>query len=1108
MRRFTIIALLFLLTGLPVIRAQSVQVTGTVTSSEDGLGLPGVSILVKGTTIGCVTNLDGFYTLAVPEDANTLVYSFIGMVSQEHNIDGRTVIDVVLDPDIVGIDEVVVTAIGIKRESKALGYAVQEVGSEEIQNSARTSVLDAIGGKVAGVYLNRASGEAGASTFIEIRGAASLTRNNQPLFVVDGVPIDNSGNAFNQVGGVSESNRAIDLNPDDIESLSVLKGGAATALYGLRAANGAIVITTKQGQKTGGGRMQVNLNSSVRIEKVTQLPPLQKSFAQGSVLWTAENGSPVSLQYPDDEFYNAVSWGPSLRDLRYTTDPGFIPANEWAGGGDTPMEDWMAYWDPNGRLVPSDHALADPNAPAITYDHYDFFQTAISFKNHLDISGGDDNSTFYLSLSNSLDEGVVPNNDFDKTTVKFSGTKQVVRGLTVGATANYINSKGVRMQKGSNLSGIMLGLMRTPPNFDDSFKFQLPDGSQRSYTGGVGYDNPYWTVNRIRYTDVVNRIIGNMNLSWEATDWLSFSYRIGLDNWFKNIHDYFEKGSNENPDGYNSRSSQVNSDINSDLIMNINKQINPTTILRFTLGHNLFQTKWTASTAAAYGLETLDFYNMANTADARGYEGNSLKRTTAIYGNAGFDYNTMVYFDATGRYEWSTTLPADHNSFFYPSVSLGFVFTRLPVLQDNSVLSFGKLRASFAKIANDASLYATETYYDQPFPGDGWTNGLYFPFLDVNSFTLGNLIGNKDMTPENMKTWEVGADLRFLLGRLNLDLGYFHSLNEDLLMPVPIARTTGYSHRYLNAGTMQTTGFEIVLNTMPVKREDFTWELTVNWSNPYTEVLELAEDVPSLQLSGFVEPQIRAIEGEPYRVLYGLKWTRDEEGNLLIDDDPTNTIMDGFPFADPEQQDMGAVSPQWTSGITNALTYKGITVSALLDIKKGGLMWNGTKGALYYFGTHKDTEARGEEKTWQGVYGHVNDDGEIEHYNTPFNPASGFTAGPGGDNTTPVVLDEEWYWYRGEGSAFTGPSEPYVEESGWVRLRELTLSYRLPESLIGRTPITNLELYFTGINLWLSTPYTGVDPETSLVGNNNGLGLDYFNNPGVKSYTFGVRLGF
>lgn len=1116
MKRFATLLTLILLAGLQFLQAQSVQITGMVTSSEDGQPLPGVSIVVKGTTIGAVTNLDGYYVLAVPEEATTLIFSFIGMIPQELAIEGREVIDVVLEPDIVGIEEVVVTAIGIKRETKALGYAVQEVSSGEIQNAARTSVLDALNGKVAGVYLNRASGEAGASTFIEIRGAASLTRSNQPLFVVDGVPIDNSGNTSNNVGGVTESNRAIDLNPDDIESLSVLKGGAATALYGLRAANGAIIITTKQGSQTEVGRMNVNLNSWIRIEQVSQMPPLQKSYAQGSDRYTGYYGGISSLQHPDETlfapsgWYNGVSWGPSLRDLRYTTDPDYVPRDYdgWLYGGATPMDEWIENWDPNGRLVPVDHPLADPNAPAIAYDHYDFFQRAISYKNHLDISGGDETGTFYLSVSNSKDEGIVPNNTFGKTTVKFSGNKQVIQNLTVGATANFIHSTGERLQKGSNLSGIMLGLMRTPPNFDNSYKFQLPDGSQRSYQGGIGYDNPYWTSNRIKYRDVVNRIIGNLNIAWTASDWLSFNYRIGIDNWFKNIHDYYEKGSNEFPDGYSARANLVSSDINSDLIMNVRKSIAGNMNLRFTLGQNMYQKSSTSTTSAAFGLEKLDFYNMSNTSDNRGYESNGKKRTTAFYGNLGFDYNSMLYMDATGRYEWSTTLPPDANSFFYPSVSLGFVFTQLPILRDNDILDFGKLRGSFAQIANDASAYATKTYYYQPGPADGWTYGLEFPFLDVNSFTLGNVIGNQVMTPENMKTWEVGADLRFFMGRVNLDLGYFNAINKDLLMPVPVARSTGYSHRYLNAGTMKTHGFEVVLNAFPVKTEDFTWELTVNWSNPYSEVTKLAPDVPSLGLSGFVEPQVRAIEGQPYRVLYGLKWTRDENGNILIDDDPTNEIMDGFPFSDPEQQDMGAVSPDWTSGITNTFSWKGISLSALVDIKKGGLMWNGTKGALYYFGTHKDTETRGERKVWEGVYGHVDANGDVVHYNTPFQSGSGVTPGSGEKNSTTVILDEDWYWWFGEGSAFTGPSEPYVEEAGWVRLRELTLAWSVPPSLIQNTPIRKLEVYFTGINLWLRTPYTGVDPETSLVGNNNGLGLDYFNNPGTKSYTFGLRLGF
>jgi TonB-linked SusC/RagA family outer membrane protein len=1098
--------LLFVFVGMNL-QAQGFEVTGKVTSAEDGAALPGVSVVVQGTTIGAVTNFDGEYAITVPPSAEALMFSFVGMRTSVVPLDGRTTIDVAMESDALQLDEVVVTAIGITRDAKALGYAVETVSDDQIARSSRTSVIDAIGGKVAGVRLNRASGEAGASTFIEIRGSASLTRSNQPLFVVDGVPIDNSGNTGNTVDGVTESNRAIDINPDDVADISILKGGAATALYGIRAANGAVIITTKSGQKSSDG-VRVNYSGSVRIEQVSQLPALQSKYAQGSYAYAdyynSAYGADLIAPYvsPDGAIPN-FSWGPELAEMRYTTDPDYVPADDYGWEGITPMNEWMEFWDPNGRLVPADHPLAG-SVPGMAYDHYDFFQTGVSFKNHVDISGGDARSTFYMSLSNSQDEGIVPNNTFDKTSFKLSGTRDVSSKLSVGASMNYVNSEGKRIQKGSNISGIMLGLLRTPPSFDNSGGYQLPDGSQRTYQGGRGYDNPYWTANKVMYNDNVDRLLGNFHINYLPTDWMRFTYRLGADIWNKDVKDYFEIGSRAFPTGQVTDWNEYNKDFNSDLIMIIQKQLTSDLGFTLTAGNNLYQTEYSFTQATAFGLTELGFYNMNNSSDVRGYEGSSMKRTAAFYGDVALDFKGMLFLNATGRQEWSTTMPEGDNSFFYPSVSAGFIFTELPGLQGNTMLPFGKLRASYAQIANDAALYATDNYFFRAGPADGWTNGITYPFRGVNAFTLGGTIGNTSLRPETMNSMEVGLDLRFLDGRLGIDLGYFNNENNDLLLPQEIAPSTGFGARYVNAGSMRTYGFELRLTATPIKTSDFSWDILATWSNPYSEVTKLAENVPNLFLSGFVEPQVRAVEGEAYRTLFGLKWARDENGNILINDNPSDAIMDGFPQSDPEMQAMGSVMPDWTAGITNQFTYKGVTLSALIDIKKGGLMWNGTKGALYYFGTHKDTETRGETKVWEGVYGHINADGDVVHLDGSGNEV----AGPGTANTTEVVLDEEWYFWNGEGSGFTGPSEPYVEEADWVRLKELSLAYAIPSKVLGNGFVRNLEVYFTGINLWLSTPYTGVDPETSLVGNNNGLGIDYFNNPGTKSFTFGLRAGF
>ena len=1114
MKRNFLLAISFLLMSVLAFGQQTV--TGVVTSAEDGSTLPGVSVVVKGTVMGTTTNPNGEYSIVVPEGYNTLIFSFIGMETKEVEIGNKSIVNVSLEPSVLGLEEVVVTAIGIEREKKALGYSVEEVGGDDLSNTRQVNVVDALQGKVAGVRINRASGDPGASSFIEIRGSASLTRNNQPLFVIDGVPIDNSGNTGNNVAGVAESNRAIDINPDDIESLTVLKGGAATALYGIRAANGAIIITTKSGRNTG-GKIEVNFRSSIRVEQANKLPPLQNKFAQGSQdfadLYRFFGLPSSNLAYPDQTRYSAVSWGPSLDTLVYTKDPNFVPANFFPGygNGQSSMEEYIAKWDPNGRLIGVQDAqrlgVTTTGMAAQAYDPYELFQTGVSSNNYLSISAGNEKSNFFLSYGNNDNQGIVPNARFTRNTAKLAANTVLNEKLRVGGSINYSNSLGNRIQKGSNISGLMLGLMRTPPTFNNAFGYQFPDKSQRSYRGGGGYDNPYWIVNNIRYKDITNRLIGNVNAEYNATEWLSFFYRMGYDGWFKDTKSFFEKNSNSFPDGRLEKSNEYNIDLNSDIFATINKDLNDDMSIRIRVGQNLYQRTYQSTSAIAFGLNQFEFPNMSNTSDARGYESNFRKRTSAWYGDVGFEYQRMLYLNLTGRYEKSTTLPEGNNGFFYPSASASFVFTELPGLADNEFLSFGKFRISYAQIANDAAAYATQNYYFQPSPGDGWTDGLTYPLLGVNAYTLGDVIGNRTLRPENQNSFEVGANLIFMNNKLGLDVTYFYNTSTDLLLSVPVAASSGFGANYVNAGEMFTRGFEVILNATVVNTKDLRWDISANWSNPYSEVTKLAEGVENVFLSGFTEPQVRAVVGFPYRTLFGLDWERDAEGRVLIDDDPNNAIMDGFPFSSPELKPLGNVNPDWIAGITNTLTYKGFSLSALIDIKKGGLMWNGTKGALYFFGTHKDTENRGESKVWEGVYGHIDADGEIAHYETPFDPTTE-VKGVGSTNTTDVVVDETWYWWEGEGSGFTGPSSPYVEKAGWVRLRNITLSYQFSPSLLDNGPFRSVELYVTGFNLWLNTPYTGVDPETSLVGSNNGLGIDYFNNPGTKGYTFGLNLGF
>ena len=1096
--------------------AQTIVITGTVTSAVAGEGpIPGVTVQVKGTTIGTITDVNGKYTLNVPQNATTLVFSYIGMKKQEIEIAGHTLINSVMESDVLGLNEVVVTALGIKRESKALGYSVQSVSVDQIANSNNTNIINSLSGKVAGVNITPSSGAAGASTFIEIRGSTSLTGNNQPLFVVDGIPIQ-SGGGEGGVDGVANSDRAIDMNPDDIESMTILKGGAATALYGLRASNGVILITTKKG--TNNTKMKVDFHTSVTFDKISQTQARQNKYAQGSA--TSEvyayelfYGQPLNhvASPADGQYYRNVSWGARLDTCSYTTDPTWVApdANIF---NYVPMDTYLTKWDANGRIVSKNDPKAN-GLPVNVYDPYDFFRTGVTYNNSLSISGGSETTNYFVSLSNEKQDGIIPNNSFGKTTFKLSGESKLTKKLTSSASMTFMNNAGDRIQQGSNISGVMLGLVRTPPTFNNAAGYIFPDGKQRSYRGGGGYDNPYWTANENISKDNVNRLIGNLSFVYEANKWLSFSYRIGTDWYTRGSKIYFAKNSNAYPAGYVSVYRDLNQDINSDLIMSIKKSLSQSFFLTASLGNNIYKSYSNSASGTAVGIDIPGFYNLRNSSSVTPSETTYEKRTAAFFGDLGISYKDMIFLNATGREEWSTTMPSNANHFFYPSVSAGFIFTELPFLKDNKVLSFGKLRGSYAIVANDAGAYNTTTYYSKASAGDGWTNGVTFPFLSKSGFTLNDGMGNNLLKPEQMKSFEVGGEFRLFLNRFTLDIAYFNNQNSDLLLSVPIAPSTGYNSKYTNAGTMKTTGIDLLINATIIKASSFRWDLTINFSNPRSLVTKLAPGVESIFLGGFTDPQIRAVAGQPYRSIYGVMKLRDPaSGKLIINDDASLDDWNvwgpgvyGYPQDDTKVGNMGSVQPDWRMGITNTFSYKGISLTALIDIKHGGKMWNGTNGAMVYFGTSATTLNREVSYVHEGLLGHLSSTGAIVHFDT-----DGTTElpGPGAPNTISRPDDENYCFWNGQGSGFSGASEPYIENSGFVRLREITLSYTVNPNLLKNTPIRNLDVYFTGRNLWLHTKFSGIDPETSLLGASNGQGIDYFNMPGTKAMTFGLRIGF
>lgn len=1114
-KAFTLFALLLALLSMQA-SAQDRTITGKVISSQDNLGIPGVSVVVVGTTIGTVTDIDGNYKLNVPSTAKTIRLSSVGMKIKEIDLSASNNIDVTLEEDIMKLDEVVVTALGVSKEKKSLGYSIQSVNADNLNKAGQGNIIQSLSGKVSGVQVTSSSGSPGASTNIRLRSANSITGSNQPLFVIDGVPIDNSSNYSgnpdngrnNYLSGVANSNRAIDINSEDIESVSILKGGAATALYGINAGNGAIIITTKKGGKaTEGQVVNVTFTSSYSFDKVNRFVETQQRYGQGSRWdWKSTSTfnddeyttSPLYYGPNSSAFYKRFSWGPDVSTLAYDGDASYL-------------------WSSNGKIVPN----SDPTAkgPVNIYDQSDFFQTGFTSNNNVSFTGGSDIATFRASFGRTKQEGTIPLSTFDKTSIAVSGSAKVSNKIKFSGTVNYTKSGGKRIQQGSNTSGLMLGLYRTPITFDntngttdpeDPKAFVFADGRQRTYRGTGGYDNPYWTINRNPYHDDVNRVFGNLQTDVNLFSWLAATYRIGGDFYSDNRDQGLDIFSATNTAGQVIVDNIDFRQINSHLSFTANRKISNDLNSSLTVGHAISTQKNNEVYIQGDGLNIPTFFNISNAKSIGSQNLITNNNSYSAFFDAHLDYKYFLYLTITGRNDWTSTLPKDNRSFFYPSVSAGFVFTDAFNMSNNEILPYGKLRISYAQIGKDAPVYALSSNFLKTGFSDGWTNGISFPFSGVAGFTSDDSYGNATLKPEKQNEIEIGTDLRFLKNRIGLDLTYYSRTSKDNIVPVSIAASTGYLSAILNSGELENKGIEVTLNITPVKTKNINWDLTFNWSKNKSKVKALAPGLEQISLGGFEGTGVYAIKDQPYGVLWGYDYMHDASGNVVLDDNGSSVVgasdynpLYGTPIAATAAEVIGDPNPDWLMGISNTVSYKGFSLYALIDIKQGGDIWNGTQGALTYFGTSKLTENRGTMKVFSGVLGHLDADGNLSHYDG----SGAEQAGPGSINSTPAELSE--YWYTTEGGGFGTTSKQFIQDGSYVKLREVAISYDFTNTFFkSKKFIKGLVLGIYARNLILSTDYQGVDPETNLTGAGNSQGLDYFNNPGTKSFGANLRVNF
>ncbi|HNP20003.1 MAG TPA: SusC/RagA family TonB-linked outer membrane protein [Fulvivirga sp.] len=1046
--------------------AQERTVSGKVTSIEDGSSLPGVNVVLKGTTQGTVTDVDGNYKIGVPQNGGILVYSFIGLASQEIEVGARSVIDIQMTSDIKQLSEVVVTAFGVEREKKSLGYAVQELSSEELVKGQTRSPVQSLQGKIAGVQIGNASGALGASTTVVLRGTSSLTGNNQALFIVDGIPINNTNNNSGGVlaGAIDGGNAANDIDPENIASVTVLKGASASALYGSRAANGVIVITTKKGKNTD-GKINIDVNSSVTFDRVLVLPNLQNKFGQG------QNGDNQSF-LNDQE-----SWGDAF----------------------------------DGELRPYGSPVLDPNSPnysQIRYGRYvalkdnvrEFFDIGKSYNNSISLSGGTASTSFRLSFSDLNQTGVIPETGLRRNTVSFTGSTKMTDRLTVGANMNYIHQNNDLAVNGQGGAAPYNQISQTSRSVSITEQRDLSNPFNSVdwyYTPFI--QNPYFNILNDSYDKTTNRVYGNFNISYKPIEFLTLTTRVGTDVLSDDRSRYRERriasplspNSGANDQGFVQEESYTNRQVDFTFNANFNKDLTEDININLLAGYNFNQRSARAFVASVNSTSLPDFHNIGNSA-ANPVVGElkSLRRLMGAYAQLDLSYKGFLFLGATFRNDWSSTLPSENRSFNYPGVNLGFVLTDAIDLGLENILSFVKFRASYAEVGLDAPVYSTQSVFIAA-PAIGTNFGLtQFPLNGVAGFTESNVIGNPTLRPELTKELEFGADFRFFNGRFNIDAAYFDKSSTEQIVTAAAPPSSGFSAQVLNVGEIANKGIELLVSGTPLKMSNgLELNLSVNYTKIDNEVVSLNEGATDLTIGvGLANYQLKAVVGQPYGVFEAPTALRDPNGNYIVDGN-------GLPQQAANPAFFGNIQPDWLGGVSGSLSFKGLTLSATFEHKEGGKVYSRTKGQIYFNGAGEETAFNNREQFI--VPNSVVDNGD----------------GTYSPNTT--VLTYASNNIRGYWNAINGFGEVLIIDASYTKLRELSLSYTLPKNVLGKLPINSANVSLFGRNLWIDTPSsnTYIDPEVNSFsggnGNNGNLqGFEFGTVPSTSSYGASVRLTF
>jgi TonB-linked SusC/RagA family outer membrane protein len=1058
-----------------------IAISGKVTD-ETGQGMTGVSILEQGTSNGVISAPDGTYSITVQGTDARLRFSFLGYRTVSVAVGNQSVINITMEEEASQLETVVVTAIGLKQDKDNLGYANTTVKGDKVTKAGEPTLLNSLSGKVSGVRISRNSGDPGAGSFIQIRGLSSITRNSQPLIIVDGVPISNDVRGDGSSSGVAQESRLNDLNPNDIENISVLKGASAAALWGTRALGGVIFITTKKGDFNK--KLSVTYRTSYSLDKINRRYPLQTAYGQG------DNG--VYNQRARD------SWGDKIADRSGAADE-FNTSGEFFIG-----QNGLTYYP-----------IAAKNSQTI-YDDANFdqvFQNGSFFENNISLSAGNSNSRIFFSLSDLNQQGIIRNNsDYRRSNARINAEYLLSPTVSLTANATYSKTSSNRIRKGASSSGFYLGLLRTAPDFDQSAyrgdyyasSTAAPVSNRhRSYREPLGadntpvYNNALWTLYEQPNSANTDRFITNFTLTADPLPWLNLKARVGVDHYTEKREEFFTPGSAAgafsaglfgtniasntifNMDYIATATKEFGTDFNGSLLLGVNYNSSK----RETSGNEI--TNFILFTDAQSSVRDIDnaFPENRTSTSTFGQE-----KTAAIYTSVNFAAYDMLYFNGSLRAEKASTFgDISNDAFFFPSASLAWQFSDLEALQSN-LLSFGKLRVSYGEVGVQPARYNTSNVFVSPTYSDEFGGGLGLGFYGNGGFVPSTNRGNFSLRPERKKETELGLDLRFLEDRLSLSATYYDNTTSDVLLNFPIANSRGFDEIYANGAEISNQGVEIDLGYTIIKKQDLSWQANVIFSSNKNRVEDLA-GVQSIELGGLAAVNSRAIEGQAIGVLWGSRTLRDAEGNIVFDEN-------GFPEQDQTEGVIGDPNPDWQGSLVSQVTYKNWSLTALFETYQGADIYAGTKSVLADLGR------------WASTGNEVTTNQNLLDYNGNLIPIGTTFRGSIYDfGAGPVALTEPWY--NGDGGFFSGGNdELYIEDGSWTRLRELSLSYRFKPAWLSNIGIQSATLSATGRNLFVWTEFEGNDPDTNLTGVSAARGIDYFNNPGTKSYVFTLTATF